>query len=34
VAETWGPQQKSKDWKLRLNDASRGLRSLLNIGKD
>lgn len=28
VAETWGPQQKSKDWKLRITDASRGLRGL------
>jgi ABC-type lipoprotein export system ATPase subunit len=29
VAESWGPQQRSKDWKLRLGDAGRGLRGLL-----
>lgn len=28
VAETWGPQMRSKDWKLRLGDASRGFRGL------
>lgn len=28
VAETWGPQRAPKDWKLRLSDASRGLRGL------
>lgn len=29
VAESWGPQRRSKDWKLRLGDASRGFRGLL-----
>lgn len=29
VAEMWGPQRGSKDWRLRLSDASRGLRGLL-----
>jgi ABC-type lipoprotein export system ATPase subunit len=29
VAETWGPQEASKDWRLRLSDATRGLRGLL-----
>jgi hypothetical protein len=29
VAETWGPQQASKDWRLRLTDATRGLRGLV-----
>jgi len=29
VAESWGPQRASKDWKLRLGDASRGIRGLL-----
>jgi hypothetical protein len=29
VAETWGPQKRPTDWKLRLNDATRGLRGLL-----
>ncbi|MBC7316071.1 MAG: hypothetical protein H5T70_06605, partial [Chloroflexi bacterium] len=29
VAEMWGPQRGSKDWRLRLGDASRGLRGLL-----
>jgi len=33
VAEAWGPQQRSKDWRLRLGDASRGLRGLLRKGK-
>jgi len=33
VAEVWGPQQASKDWKLRLGDASRGLRGLLKKSK-
>ena len=28
VAEAWGPQRRSKDWKLRLHDASRGIRGL------
>jgi len=28
VAESWGPQRQSKDWRLRVNDASRGLRGL------
>lgn len=32
VAETWGPQQGSRDWKLRLSDASRGIRGLLRRG--
>lgn len=32
VAETWGPQRGSKDWKLRLSDASRGIRGLLRRG--
>lgn len=30
VAETWGPQRRPKDWKLRLSDATRGLRGLVN----
>lgn len=34
VAETWGPQMRSKDWKLRLGDASRGLRGLFKREKD
>jgi ABC-type lipoprotein export system ATPase subunit len=29
AAEAWGPQRRSRDWKLRLSDASRGLRGLL-----
>lgn len=29
VAEMWGPQRGPKDWRLRLGDASRGLRGLL-----
>jgi putative ABC transport system ATP-binding protein len=33
VAEVWGPQARSKDWKLRLGDASRGLRGLLKKDK-
>lgn len=28
AAEQWGPQQRSNDWRLRLSDAKRGLRSL------
>ncbi len=28
VAETWGPQMRSRDWRLRVSDASRGLRNL------
>jgi ABC-type lipoprotein export system ATPase subunit len=28
VAESWGPQGKSKDWRLRISDATRGLRGL------
>lgn len=32
VAEIWGPQRDSKDWKLRLSDASRGIRGLLRRG--
>ncbi|HHX42772.1 MAG TPA: ATP-binding cassette domain-containing protein [Chloroflexi bacterium] len=32
VAETWGPQRASKDWRLRLTDASRGIRGLLRRG--
>lgn len=34
VAENWGPQQQSKDWRLRLADASRGLRGLLRQKKE
>ena len=34
VAETWGPQQQSKDWRLRVADASRGLRGLLRQKKE
>jgi ABC-type lipoprotein export system ATPase subunit len=34
VAETWGPQQRSKDWKLRITDASRGLRRLFKRDDD
>jgi len=33
VAETWGPQKASKDWKLRLGDAGRGIKGLFGIGK-
>jgi len=33
VAEAWGPQQRSKDWRLRLGDASRGLRGMLKKSK-
>jgi len=33
VAETWGPQGRSKDWRIRLGDASRGLRGLIKRGK-
>ncbi len=29
VAEMWGPQGRSRDWRLRLTDASRGLRGLM-----
>ena len=29
VAESWGPQRRSRDWRLRLHDARRGLRGLL-----
>lgn len=29
VAESWGPQRRSRDWKLRLTDAGRGFRGLL-----
>jgi len=32
VAETWGPQARSKDWRIRLGDASRGLRGLIKRG--
>jgi ABC-type lipoprotein export system ATPase subunit len=32
VAETWGPQTRSKDWRIRLGDASRGLRGLIKRG--
>ncbi len=28
VAEIWGPQRRSKDWKLRIGDAGRGLRNI------
>ena len=28
AAETWGPQRGQKDWRLRLTDASRGLKGL------
>jgi len=28
VAETWGPQKRSRDWKLRLGDATRGIRGV------
>ena len=34
VAETWGPQARSKDWKLRLGDAGRGIRGLLRKDKN
>ena len=33
VAESWGPQMRPKDWKLRLTDAGRGLRGLLKRSK-
>lgn len=29
VAETWGPQTRSRDWRLRVTAAGRGLRSML-----
>jgi ABC-type lipoprotein export system ATPase subunit len=32
VSETWGPQQHSKDWKLRLGDASHGFKGLFKKG--
>lgn len=28
VAEIWGPQKKSRDWKIRFGDAGKGLRGL------
>ena len=33
VAETWGPQKASKDWKIRVGDAGHGLRSLFRKRK-
>lgn len=33
VAEIWGPQTRSKDWKIRLGDAGRGLRGIFKRGK-
>jgi len=33
VAEVWGPQRRPKDWRLRLGDASRGLRGLIKKTK-
>ena len=33
VAETWGPQKRPNDWRLRLGDAGRGLRGLIKRGK-
>jgi len=33
VAEAWGPQTRSRDWKIRLGDAGRGLRHLFGIGR-
>ena len=33
VAESWGPQKRSRDWRLRLTDAGRGLRGVFG-GKD
>ena len=33
VAESWGPQARSKDWRLRIGDASRGLRGLFGKQK-
>lgn len=33
VAETWGPQGRPKDWKLRLHDATRGFRGVLKRDK-
>ncbi|MHB0859383.1 MAG: ABC transporter ATP-binding protein, partial [Anaerolineae bacterium] len=29
LAEAWGPQKRSKDWRLRFGDAGRGLRGLI-----
>lgn len=29
LAEVWGPQAKSKDWRIRMGDAGRGLRGLV-----
>jgi|YNPNPStandDraft_1061719.scaffolds.fasta_scaffold07071_3 putative ABC transport system ATP-binding protein len=29
LAEHWGPQRHTKDWRIRVGDASRGLRSLI-----
>ncbi|OGO04364.1 MAG: hypothetical protein A2Y73_02380 [Chloroflexi bacterium RBG_13_56_8] len=34
VAETWGPQERSRDWKLRFADATRRLRGLLKKDMD
>ncbi|MEA3407506.1 MAG: ABC transporter ATP-binding protein [Chloroflexota bacterium] len=28
VAETWGPQRNSKNWRIRLNDAREGIKNL------
>ena len=33
VAETWGPQTGSKDWKIRVGDAGHGLRGLFRKKK-
>ena len=32
-AETWGPQTRSKDWKIRLGDAGRGVRGIFRRKK-
>jgi len=34
VAESWGPQSDSKDWRLRITDAGRGLKGLFRSSKE
>ncbi len=34
ITEAWGPETRSKDWRIRLNDASRGIRGLLRSKKN
>ena len=33
LAEAWGPQTRSKDWRIRIGDATHGLRGLFRKGK-